>query len=103
MTPVKNFVTWILPTGLRVFAFPQPLSDLDGRLKLGLCMMLERDQSEPGHFVCNVGHIPGPCLQDQMLTVASSFDIMEELSGDATGLVANVLCLVPETDPARCF
>lgn len=103
MKPAQALTSRVLPSGLRFYAFPTPLSDLEGRLKVGACLMLEGEQVEPSHFVCNVGHIPGPQLGDMMLTAAASLDIMDELDGGAPGLIANILCIVPDVNPAHCF
>lgn len=96
MIPIEGFASWILPTDMRFFAFASPFSDLNGRLKTGICVMLEGAPCQPGHFVCNVGHIPGPRVKDMLFTTSSALDIMHELDGDAPGFVSNVLCVVPD-------
>jgi len=66
--------------------------------------MLEgQEGAEPGHWVCNVGHIPGPDMRDTVLTASASWDIMAELDEGTEGFAANVLCIVPDLNPERCF
>lgn len=100
--PLERLVTRMLPTGMRVFAFEAPLDDMDGRLDTGVCLFLSGSSDEPGHVVCNVGHMPTADPEDLRTTVRSSLRIMEELhTGDGTcdygteGFVANLLCILP--------
>merc|ERR1711871_229276 len=93
--PVEAFVSWILPTGLRCYAFESPITDLDGMLEIGVCLLLQGQQLEPGYVVCNVGHIPQAHFGDLRSTVRSSLEIMKELHSDAPGFVSNVLCVLP--------
>merc|ERR1719330_1992018 len=89
---------------MRVSAFDAPISDLGGRLKVGACMMLEGDTTEPpGHVVCNVGHIRTDDWKDIEATVSASLHIMEELHATGSGFVSNVLCVVPNTSEFRAF
>eukprot|EP00927_Polykrikos_kofoidii_P038961 TRINITY_DN3339_c1_g1_i1.p1 TRINITY_DN3339_c1_g1~~TRINITY_DN3339_c1_g1_i1.p1 ORF type:complete len:1071 (-),score=125.67 TRINITY_DN3339_c1_g1_i1:124-3234(-) len=99
--PAEAFVSWMLPADLRVFAFEAPLRDLAGDLKLGVCLMLEGGQYEPGHVVCNVGHIPRAIFEDVRATVSASLDIMDELRVDTPGFVSNLLCVVPDVNKPR--
>jgi len=100
---LEALVTVILPTGLRVVAFDAPVDDLCGRLCVGVCLMLDGEQIDPGHVVLNVGHLPTADPIDIRSTVRASLRIMEELNGQTStpGFVANVLCLLPEPSPKR--
>ncbi|CAJ1361466.1 unnamed protein product, partial [Effrenium voratum] len=107
-----RLVGWLLPGRLRVLAFEAPIDDLDGFLDVGVCLMLAGEDAEPGHVVCNVGHLPTADDGDLRATVRSSLKIMEELAGvpacqgagsllPAPGFVANVLCVLPKSGPRR--
>jgi len=119
---LQNIVSWILPAGLRVYAFEAPVDDFGGRLRAGVCLMLEGEQSKPGHIVCNVGHLPTSDLEDIRSTVKHSLDIMRELSGNSSGqnhgsdaqtreqhsshvpgFIANVLCVIPESGGRKSY
>eukprot|EP00927_Polykrikos_kofoidii_P000789 TRINITY_DN10301_c0_g1_i1.p1 TRINITY_DN10301_c0_g1~~TRINITY_DN10301_c0_g1_i1.p1 ORF type:complete len:1205 (+),score=185.24 TRINITY_DN10301_c0_g1_i1:80-3694(+) len=103
---LEKLTSWVLPTGLRNYAFEAPIDDLGGRLQVGICLHLEGERVEPGHVVCNVGHLPTADLDDIRETVRTSLDIMEELGGvrekdPAPGFISNLLCVVPETAKPR--
>lgn len=119
---MQNIVSWILPAGLRVYAFEAPVDDFGGRLRTGVCLMLEGEQAKPGHIVCNVGHLPTADLEDIRSTVKHSLDIMRELSGSndgrnhssdactreshpshVPGFIANVLCVIPENGGGQSY
>mmetsp|Transcript_71845 Transcript_71845/g.156445 ORF Transcript_71845/g.156445 Transcript_71845/m.156445 type:complete len:221 (+) Transcript_71845:705-1367(+) len=107
---LESLVTNMLPKGLRVLAFDAPIDDLNGRLSVGVCLMLDGaadgggrgacsspdGANEPKHVVLNVGHLPTADLDDLRSTVRTSLDIMNELDGGKEeGFVANVLCVLP--------
>lgn len=102
--PAQAFVSWVLPTELKVYAFEMPLTDLDETLEMGVCFIKSGEQVEPGYVVCNVGHIPRGYVHDARATVHASLEIMRELEVDAPGFVSNVLCVLPSVDKHRgCF
>jgi len=115
---LRNIVSWMLPAGLRVYAFEAPIDDFGGHLRAGVCLMLEGEQTKPGHVVCNVGHLPTADLEDIRSTVKHSLDIMRELSGrqdhsglctrelhhsQVPGFIANVLCVIPECGGGKSY